>query len=420
MVDSFVATCAVQFGATAIPPQNSNVTARITAPTKVGIGQAFTIGVVFGPGPGSGPVSFSPGEMEFVANGTLISDGASSAVSSARVKNVDNVPGTIGQPLPIPLLPIDVIAPGRAGATVEFKLGTLTFTTSGTGKVSSAVCTRTTPPTVSSVTDVIADQVTIQTTTTAAPTSAAPTTTEVLTRTASTLPAGSSSPGGTQSRLLTKTEPISMTCAIEANGSNFTPQTSTVTAVVTAPDKVSRGQSYQVSVAFDPGPKNGPIRFGPGLVSYSSEMRVTGGATPANASTSSATNPDVVPGARIPGPDVFHQIPTMTTRVSAPNNVGARVGYTPSKITITISSQNSTTKCSANGSPTPVVETEVVAGTVSSARVQGITANRAGAAGARAAALAFSGSNSGLRLVLGTMLLVAGAGCLLLSRRRRD
>jgi len=418
-----VSRCAVQFGNTAIPPQNSDVTARITAPTKVGEGQRFTIGVFFDPAPGSGPISFDPGEMEFVANGTLVSDGTTSPTESAPIKNVAAVPGVIGQALPIPLLPIDVTAPGRAGSSVEFKLNSLSFTTIGTGKVSNAVCTRTTAPAVSSITDVIADQVTIQTTTTATPTTAAPTTTEVLTRTASTLPTAPTSPGGTQSRLVTKTEPISMTCAIEANGSNFTPQTSTVTAVVSAPDKVSRGQSYQVSVAFDPGPKNGPIRFGPGLVSYSSELKVGGGATPATAATSSATNPDVVPGARIPGPDVFHQVPTLTTRITAPNTVGARIGYTPTKITIAISSQNSTTKCTANGSPTPVVETEVVAGTVATARVQGITATRsglAGAAGARATGLAFSGSNSGLRLVLGTMLLVAGAGCLLLSRRRRD
>ena len=177
-----------------------------------------------------------------------------------------------------------------------------------------------------------------------------------------------------------------------------------------------------MTIAFDPGPKNGPIRFAPGQVSYSAELAISGGGTPAKITTSSATNPDVVAPSKLPnGPNVYHQVPSLVAKVTAPSSAGATVGIAPSKLIISIPLQDSTTSCKPTGAQGVVASSQVVAGVSAPAAVRGFTGSRSGAGGTsvKGATLARTGSDADTQGLLGTALLLSGLALVAVGRRRQ-
>jgi len=306
--------------------------------------------------------------------------------------------------------------PASTTATAPGTPGTFSITPGVVNILSGATGFICTPKSANSilVTVVDANAETIGSTTTSTAKPATTTTAEPTgPTTASTVP---SAPAGTTAQIITRTAQVNYTCAISVSGSALTPQTGPVTAIVSGPDKVGVRSSYQVSVAFDPGPKNGPIRFSAGQVTYQAQLTVTGG-SPANVMTSTATNPDVVPASKLPdGPNSYHRVPTLTATVTAGSTVGATVGIAPSMLVITVPGQNSTTSCKSTGTVPAVLSSTVVAGKVTTAAVKSATLSKSAAK--RTATLAKTGTNAGSPTTLATILLVAGMLLIAASRRR--
>jgi len=409
----------------AISPQVSTVTAKVFAPNKVGAGKTFSVGVAFEPGPANGPIAIDPGLITYTVDLDVVSDGVASTKTSAGVTNPTAIPptfpGGVVSRYIVPIMVTDLVAPTRVGAVVttapnKLKLAIPSLNTS-------VACTRVAVLGPVSSTIVAAGDVIAATTTTQAPQTTAPPTAPETTgpKTVSTL--APLAPGaGLTSQIVTKTAQISMECDITVSGSSLTPQTGLVTALVSAPDRVAPGSTYNVTIAFDPGPKNGPIRFAPGQVSYSAELAISGGGTPGKVMTSNATNPDVVSPSKLPnGPNVYHQVPSLVAKVTAPATSGATVGISPSKLIITIPLQDSTTSCKPTGAQAVVASSQVVAGVSAPAAVRGFTGTRSGAGGTsvKGATLARTGSDADTQGLFATALLLSGLALVAIGRRRQ-
>ena len=110
----------VKFNSEPIAP--NNVTATMTAPDKVGVGGAFTVGVRYDVPTINGPILLSPGNVNFEQT-VGVAGGSPVALTMKAGPNTAAIPA-LG-PVPIPAFTGTVTATAPAGGTVDLSLGLL-------------------------------------------------------------------------------------------------------------------------------------------------------------------------------------------------------------------------------------------------------------------------------------------------------
>lgn len=449
--------CTTYLGGVNVGTVGADVVFKVSAPTTFTPGQAFAVAVDVVPGMPNGPIAVSSTQdyrpfIDFTTTGaTNPTNRVQSPTGGAGPANgtlaFDPMVGDVPTPAGSSAVKLTATVMRIVKGNIAIGCGLAQPFSIDVPAAAAPTTTTTTAPT--TTTDPNAPTTTIDpnapttTTTTTAPTTTAPTTTTRPTTTTTTRPTttttaaprptiapttpGSTTPPTVAAQVISETASVTYTCRIFVGGGELTPQTSTVRATITALDKVSIGGSVEAAISFDPGPRNGPIAFDAGDVTYRAELVVTGAGSPAVIGVGPSKNPSAIPGNPTNDPNGTHAIPAMSGIVRANGGAGESFSLAPGKVEMSTTGPESTTSCTPSSRPS-MTTTQIVAETVAQPTTDVLAVNAestSAGAGSRAAGspLAATGSSSDRAGLIGLLLLAVGATLVvfeqLITRRRR-
>lgn len=383
--------------------ENISIATTIVAPSQVTPGQVFPVSMTLSSFSISSQAPVDLNSFNIPAEILYSVTGGTATHPKQGITTFP--PAGFGPQVTLPTITNDVTPTAAAGTTMVISPGKIYLTTGNTGIicdirggttptpanvaiVSSIGEPTTTPPTTTAATTtspttttggtttIAGPTTTTAGTTTVAPTTTATTTTTGATTTTTTTAAttttgattttaapATSTPGGGAAVYVTKTASIDYDCTVSFSGSSTT-QPSTMKTTIEAPDKVGIGGSFDVFISFDPGPKNGPIAFAAGAVTYTADITALSNATPASATTNSKVNSAEVKASKVVEPfepTYYHVVPRLTARVTASGAAGTRIDLTAGHVRLSTKSPvESTTDCTPKA-PAAVLSTAIVA-----------------------------------------------------------